>query len=191
MKIFLLLLLFLLLLAVAVFIIAEIKAHKGNAKGEKDYLLILGCRVRGYEAEKTLYMRCEKAAEYLNEHKNTVAVACGGIVHDDQYISEAQAISDILVSKGVERERIILEDKSRTTVENFVNARKIIEESGAFGKENIALLSSDFHLLRANMIAKKAGFTCQTVSAPSPGKELVKNYIREFFCFIVFIIGGK
>lgn len=185
---FILLILF---LAVVVFTVSEIKAHKGNAEGEKDYLLILGCRVREYEAEKTLYMRCEKAAKYLNKHKNTVAIACGGIVHDDQYVSEAQVIRDILVSKGVEKERIILEDKSTTTVQNFLNAKKIIDGTGSFNTERIAFLSSDFHLLRAAFIAKKTAFSCQTVSAPSPKNELVKNYIREFFAFIVFIIGGK
>lgn len=191
MKFILYFILLLLFLAVAVFVITEIKAHKGNAKGDKDYLLILGCRVRNYEAEKTLYMRCEKAAEYLREHKNTVAIACGGIVHSDQYVSEAQAIMDILIGKGVEKERIILEDKSRTTVENFVNARKIIDGAGVSHGNKTAFLSSDFHLLRASVIAKKAGFSCETVSAPSPKNELIKNYIREFFCFIVLIIGGK
>ncbi|MBQ7117317.1 MAG: YdcF family protein [Clostridia bacterium] len=177
----------LLLLSVLAFIIAEVKAHKGNAAGEKDYLLILGCRVKGSEAEETLRMRCEKAAEYLKEHTGTVAIGCGGIVHADQSISEAQAIEEILISKGIEKERIIREDKSTTTVENFKNAKKIIGNS----KASLALLSSDFHLMRARLIAKKAGLICETVSAPSPENELIKNYIREFFALIIFIVGGK
>ncbi len=187
MEYFLYAVLCLLLLSVIIFIAAEVKAHKGNAKGEKDYLLILGCRVRGDEAEETLRMRCEKAADYLKEHPETVAVACGGIVHDDQSISEAQAIEENLISKGIERDRIIREDKSTTTVENFRNAKIII---GA-DTHQLALLSSDFHLMRARLIAKKAGLDCETVSAHSPKKEKVKNYIREFFAFIIFIIGGK
>lgn len=175
------------LLSVLAFVIAEVKAHKGNSDGEKDYLLILGCRVKGYEAEETLRMRCEKAAEYLREHPDTVAIACGGIVHDDQYISEAQAMEDLLVSKGIEKERLIREDKSTTTVENFKNAKKIIGNE----KASLALLSSDFHLMRARLIAKKTGLICETVSAPSPKNELIKNYIREFFALIIFIVGGK
>lgn len=174
--------------AVFAFIMAEVKAHKGNAVGEKDFLLILGCRVRGDEAEETLRMRAVKAAEYLREHPCTVAIACGGIVHDDQNISEAQAIEEILISEGTEKGRIIREDKSTTTVENFKNAKKII---GDAADRKIALLSSDFHLMRAKLIAKKAGLDCQTVSAPSPKNEKAKNYIREFFAFIIFIIGGK
>ena len=51
-------------LAVA-FTVCEIKASKGNTKVPPDVLLILGCRVRGNEAEETLMMRIEKAAEYL------------------------------------------------------------------------------------------------------------------------------
>ncbi|MBQ9913765.1 MAG: YdcF family protein [Clostridia bacterium] len=178
---------YILYFAIGAFIIAEARAHKGNARGKKDYLLILGCRVRHSEAEKTLRMRAEKAAEYLRENPDTVAIACGGIVHDDQLISEAQAIEEILVSRGIDKSRIIREDKSTTTVENFRNAKAIIGD----GSHSLALLSSDFHLLRARLIAKKAGLVCETVSAPSPKNEKLKNYVREFFAFIVFIIGGK
>ncbi len=187
MEYFLYALVLVLLLSVFAFIIAELKAHKGNAEGKKDFLLILGCRVRGNEAEETLRMRAQKAAEYLKEHPETAAVACGGIVHDDQNISEAQAIEEILISEGIEKERIIREDKSTTTVENFRNAKKIIGDESC----SLALLSSDFHIMRANLIAKKAGLHCQTVAAPSPKKEKAKNYIREFFALIIFIVGGK
>ncbi len=191
METFLTVLAYILYLGIGLFIIAEVRAHRGNAKGKKDFLLILGCRVRGNEAEETLRMRAEKAADYLKEYPETVAIACGGIVHEDQNISEAQAIEEILVSEGIEKERIIREDKSTTTVENFKNAKKIIEESGDLNSFRLALLSSDFHLMRAKMIAKKAGLDCQTVSAPSPKKEKLKNYTREFFSLIGFITGGK
>lgn len=177
--------------AVLFFVFSEIRAHKGNARGKKDFLLVLGCRVRGNEAEEALRMRCIRAAEYLRENPDTVAIVCGGIVHADQYISEAQAMEEILLSEGIEKERIIKEDKSTTTVENFRNAKGFIEEGGDINSFSLALLSSDFHLMRARLIAKKAGLDCQTVSAPSPEREKAKNYIREFFAMIIFVIGGR
>lgn len=161
----------------AVFAACEAKASKGNLSGEPDVLLILGCRVRGEEAEETLAMRIEKAAEFLRENKNTLAVACGGIVHKDQFKSEAEVIYEGLIKRGIEKERIILEDKSKTTAQNFINAQKLID----LENRRVAFLSSEFHLMRADMIAKRCGVSCSTVAAPSPKKLLIKNYVREFW----------
>ena len=173
-------------LAVA-FTVCEIKASKGNTKVPPDVLLILGCRVRGNEAEETLMMRIEKAAEYLKENKQTVAVACGGIVHKDQLKSEAEVIREELIRRGVEAERIILEDKSKTTAQNFINAGKLLSLEG----KRVAFLSSEFHLMRASMIAKKCSFECTTVAAPSPKKLRFKNYLREFWAVPLIINDTK
>lgn len=168
------------------FAAAELKASKGNTAVSPDVLLILGCRVKGDTPEETLQMRIDAAAEYLNKNKNVIAIACGGIVHDDQTKSEAQAISEGLKAKGVEKERIILEDKSTTTKENFINAMEIIEKMED-KKLRVAMLSSEFHLLRASLLAKKCGLEVTTVAAPSPEKSRIKNYAREFICFAEFL----
>ncbi|MBQ7295330.1 MAG: YdcF family protein [Clostridia bacterium] len=166
---------------VAAFAEAEFKASFGNTFTAPDVLLILGCRVKGDTPEETLQMRINKAAEYLKDNKNVVAIACGGIVHDDQTKSEAQAIFEGLTQRGVEAERIILEDKSTTTKENFINAKKIIDSMG--DNLSVAMLSSEFHLLRAELLAKKCGLNVTTVAAPSPKDLRAKNYVRELFCF--------
>ncbi len=166
---------------VAAFAEAEFKASWGNTFTAPDILLILGCRVKGNNPEETLQMRINKAAEYLKDNKNVIAIACGGIVHEDQSKSEAQAIYEGLTEKGVEGERIILEDKSTTTKENFINAKKIIDSMGE--NLSVAMLSSEFHLLRASLLAKKCGLEVTTVAAPSPKDLRMKNYVREFFCF--------
>ena len=168
------------------FVAAEMKASKGNAKETPDVLLILGTRVRGEYPEETLQMRIDAAAEYLKSNPAVIAIACGGIVHEDQYKSEAQAIYESLVEQSVEAERIILEDKSTTTQENFRNAMEIMR--GMSDKElKVAILSSEHHLLRASLLAKKNGLEVKTVPAPSPKKLLLKNYAREFICFAEFL----
>lgn len=62
-------------LPVTAFAVTEAVASKGNAKGEADYLLILGHALENDTASEVLINRCDKAAEYLKEHKNTVAIA--------------------------------------------------------------------------------------------------------------------
>ena len=174
------------LLGVAGFSAIEYKASKGNAKDTPDVLLILGTRVRGTEPEETLQMRIDAAAEYLKKNPEVIAIACGGIVHDDQYKSEAQAISESLVAQGIKQERIILEDKSTTTQENFRNAIEIMNNMSD-EKLRVSILSSEHHLLRASLLAKKCGLEVTTIPAPSPKNLLLKNYAREFICFAEFL----
>ena len=61
---------------------------------------------------------------------------------------------------GINEDRFILEDKSTTTFENFENAFEIIKShSGKNPNEfKVAFLSSDYHLHRAGIIAKRCGF---------------------------------
>lgn len=176
---------------VGAFCAAESVASRGNCKSIPNVLLILGCRVKGEEAEDILKSRISASAKYLNENKTVLAICCGGIVHDDQYKSEAQAIKEGLMKSGVEEERIILEDKSTTTLENFINAKEILEKLGK-SEDSIAFLSSEFHLLRAGYIAKKAGVKAKTIAATSPKNKVLGAYVREFFVFpAAFWQGGK
>lgn len=161
----------------------EVKHCKGSKDENADILLILGCRVKGDTAEDTLKMRIERAREYLEKHPDTIAIACGGIVHDDQTKSEAEVIKDSLVSCGIQESRIILEDKSLTTKQNFINAKAIIENMKDEKTFTIAFLSSDFHLFRAKVLSKMCGLSCRTVAADSPKNLKAKNYIREFVVF--------
>ena len=167
------------------FAAAEFKSSKGSCTETPDVLLILGCRVRGDEPEEMLRMRAARAASFLQAHPATVAVCCGGIVHDDQTKSEAQAIREILLQNGIPDSRILLEDRSQTTYENFVNAAQLLKQHG-IETDNIAFLSSEFHLLRASLIGRLAGIKAQTVAAPSPKEERAKNYLREALVFPLF-----
>ncbi|MBQ8028573.1 MAG: YdcF family protein [Clostridia bacterium] len=168
--------------AASAFAAMEYKASKGNCLVQPDFVLILGCRVRGEEPEEILKTRIEAAASYMKSNIDCKAICCGGIVHKDQTKSEAQAIKEGLLAAGINEERIILEDKSTTTEENFINAKRIIEESG-IKEPSLAILSSEFHLLRAEYIGRKKGIKATTIAAKTPKTKRLQAYIREFFCF--------
>lgn len=168
------------LLPVAVFAVTEAVASKGNSKGEKDYLLILGHALENDAASPVLEERCKKAAVYLKENESTLAIACGGITGKTQTKSEAEVIKELLIAEGISEERIILEDKSKTTAENFYNAKKLMDETG---EVRVALLSSDYHLLRARTLAKICGIDADTVAAPTPKNVRSRCFLKEFFAF--------
>lgn len=154
-----------------------------NFKDDCDYLLILGGNVIGEDTPSPqLLERMKAALRYLNEHKSVIAVPCGGCFREGQKKSEAAIIADYLIENGISADRIILEDKSTTTYENFEFALPIIKEHS--GREicqiPIAFLSSDYHMHRAGVIAKQSGIKdVRRVSCPTPGSEF-KRFGREY-----------
>ncbi len=170
-------------LAENIFLAKIISESKKDHKEELDYLFVLGGHIIGEETpSEHLMKRIEKAALYLNENKNTVAVTCGGCFREGQKKSEALIIKEHLVSMGVEENRILLEDKSTTTNENFKFGRKIVEAHS--GKEfyelSTGFLSSDYHLFRAGIIAKINGLPAlKKIGAKSTVKDFIRGATRE------------
>ncbi len=148
-----------------------------------DYLLILGSGVIGAETpSEQMVSRMKTAAQYLKENTSCVVVPCGGCFRPEQKKSEAQIIAEYLVESGVDSQRIILEDKSETTFENFEFARKLIEEHSGkdINNSNVAFLSSSYHIFRSKNIAKFCGIkNIGKVSAPT-GRDMPKRLLREY-----------
>lgn len=166
---------------------AEYVKMSRNAYGEKvenpDYLMILGCTVDGDEPCEMLKLRINAAIDFLKANPNTIAVPCGGIVHDGQTVSEADTIAKYLISAGIDESRIIVENQSQTTYENFINAKKIISERCDIDSADIAFLSSNFHILRSSYIAKQTNIKAKGVPAPSPKGLYPAALLREYLVF--------
>lgn len=149
-----------------------------------DYLMILGNQVVGKDTPSSLMIeRIDRAVEYLSENKECVAVVCGGITTDEQIISEAELMKKLLIEKGIGADRIILEDKSTTTFENFEYARKVIENHSGKSIEKVlvAFLSSDYHIHRASVIAEHYGYNNIGKVSCTTQNGFVKTVLREYF----------
>ena len=82
---------------------------------------------------------------------------------------------DILIQEGVAEEKLLLEDRARTTKENFENAAQLIDPT-----KPTAVISSDYHMDRAVKTAKSAGFShILRVPAPSPAISFGANVMWE------------
>jgi uncharacterized SAM-binding protein YcdF (DUF218 family) len=170
------------LLSIVIYLPFVISDALKKNRDKCEYLLILGGNIIGADTPSPqLKERMKAAAVYLNENPETVAVPCGGCFRDGQKKSEAAIIADYLVGQGIDADRIVLEDKSTTTYENFEFGTRIIENHAGKTLDDIsiAFLSSDYHLHRAAIIAKRCGVkNCGRVSSPTPGKALPR-YARE------------
>ncbi len=162
------------------FVIGE---SKKNHNDKCEYLMILGGNVIGEDTPSAqLLERMKAAVKYLSDNSETIAVACGGCFRENQKKSEARIIADYLIDQGISPERIILEDRSTTTFENFEFAKRLVENHAVRDIDDIsvAFLSSNYHVYRASKIAKLCGIErCGKVSCPTPGKALPR-FAREY-----------
>ncbi len=82
----------------------------------------------------------------------------GGTGYGEE-ISEAQCMYDYLTEYGVEADRLILEDRASNTAENFAFSWELLTEAGVDPAEGrVAVVTNDFHIARAELIAAREGY---------------------------------
>ncbi len=83
--------------------------------------------------------------------KNVPVIVTGGKLFDAME-PEALTMSNLLLELGVSKNMIIIEDKSRNTIENALNINDIIKNKNF---KKIALITSAYHMKRSVYIFKK------------------------------------
>lgn len=145
---------------------------------ENATLIVLGCKVYGEHASRSLRERLDAALIYLKENPNSQCIVSGGMGEGEK-ISEAECMYRYLIKKGMDPSRIIKEDQSTSTRENLRFSKKIMEERG-MGK-NIAIATSEYHQYRASQIAKSLGFSVGAVSGHTVWWLFPTFYVRELY----------
>lgn len=144
-----------------------------------DYLIIPGCRLEGSEPGICLEERVKAAAKYLREHPWCMAVASGGQGADEE-ISEAEAISRALQKRGIPARRILKEERSTSTYENFLFTKQLLDERKGDLPYYIAFVTNDFHVYRCRNTASYVGFVNPVaVSVKSSARTFYPNFPRE------------
>ena len=148
-----------------------------------DYVIVLGAQVHADKPSVVLKYRLDEAILYLNENPETVCIVAGGQGKNEPY-SEAYGMAQYLMQNGIDKDRILLEDQSKTTEENLRYSRKFLPEDAEVG-----IITNDFHMFRALQIAKKQGLSdvCG-IAADSTKFYLPNNMLREYFAEIKFLI---
>lgn len=143
------------------------------------YMIVLGTTVDGTDPSPMLNDRIEAAARYMEKNPQVIAVVTGGKA-DEHNISEAQCMFNGLTALGIDADRILMEDQATSTAENFKFSVALLEEKLGRCPQNIGVLSSEFHLLRASMIAKSYDLKPSTVAAnTSDMNTFIRYFLRE------------
>lgn len=144
------------------------------------YVLVLGARILDEDTPcKVLENRLICAIKYLNKFKDSKVIVSGGTGIDEP-ISEGFVMKRYLMKYGISEDRILIEGLSTNTFENLRNTREILD-----GVNEILIITSDFHLFRSMILAKRIGFLkVYLIGSKVNVGSRQKNIVREIFAII-------
>lgn len=155
-----------------------IYGSRDTADYTENTVIVLGCGIRGERVSVGLAKRLNKAAEYHKNNPDAVIIVSGGQGPQED-ITEALAMKRYLVDKGIDESKIIMEEKSTSTITNFRYSREIMEREG-LSLSSVVFVTNAYHVYRAASYAKDEGF----LEANHLGTDIIwytipMNYMRE------------
>lgn len=145
-----------------------------------DYLMVLGAGLRGSSISTSLLYRLETTLDFHEIYPDVKIIVSGG-KGEGENITEASAMRNFLVDNGVDKNLIIMEDKSTDTYENFLYTKNLLEEETGKEDVTITIISNNFHMYRAKFLASEVGFNTLGYPAPSHKASTLVFHVREFF----------
>lgn len=159
---------------------AIFRASLGSADREADFVVVLGAKVNRDGPSVSLWDRICAAYEYLETHPDTVAILSGG-QGTDEPITEAECMYRELVALGIDPRQLRREEAATSTWENIQFSLDLIEAETGVRPDSLGIVSSEYHLLRASMLAKKCGIT-DFIGIPAKTSRLsqaINHFLRE------------
>lgn len=100
----------------------------------------------------------------------------------DEPVAEARAMAEYLTDDGFPADRIVLEDRSRTTEQNLSYSAGLLAARGVQGP--IAAVTNNFHAFRAALLMRRLGIAGYSVGAPTARYYWPTAVIREFIAVL-------
>jgi uncharacterized SAM-binding protein YcdF (DUF218 family) len=151
-----------------------------------DFIVVLGSGLRGSRVPPLLASRLDRAqtayeAE-VRKGRSPMLITSGGKGSDEQ-IAEAAAMAGYLTERGVPADRVLQEDRSTTTFENFTFSREIMADR--LPKYRSLIVTNNFHVLRAALMARKAKVNGHVIGSPTAAYYWPSATLREFIAILV------
>ncbi|MDD6798770.1 MAG: YdcF family protein [Clostridia bacterium] len=143
-----------------------------------DYMIVLGAHVKGDVVSKALAQRLDAAYEYAADSANAdCKIIVAGGQGKGENVTEAFAMKQYLVEKGIDEDRILMEDKSTDTDENIKFSTKLYISDKS---KKVVIASNNFHIFRAVKLAKANGLeNVYGIAAPCSEGLLLNYMVRE------------
>ncbi len=154
-----------------------------TAYRDAHYIVVLGSGLKdGGRVPPLLASRLDRGWEVYRRvaarGRVEPALIVSGGKGSDERIAEAEAMARYLTDRGFPADRLIREDRSRTTEENLVFSKAIMEH--ALPGYRCIVVTSNYHVFRAAILARRTGVNGQVTGARTAGYYWPSAMLREF-----------
>jgi len=177
-------------IVIAIIIEGDVIWFGSKAKSKKsDCIIVLGCQVKGTNPSPFLQERLNVGIRLYKEGYSKYIIVSGGKGPGED-ITEAEAMKKYLLDNGIDESNIIMEDKSKNTMENLTFSKKVMEEKGF---KTAVVVSNKYHLKRVSLMCNRLEMnTSYSGVFVSQYKSFeYKGYIREVPGVLKFMILKK
>ncbi|MFF9068382.1 YdcF family protein [Streptomyces sp. NPDC014891] len=153
---------------------------------DADYVVVLGSGLTGGSRVPPLLasrldrgreVHARLAAHGRRDGAAPVLIVSGGQGPDEE-VPESHAMADYLLERGFPADALVREDRSRTTEENMLFSRELMERDRP--GSSCVIVTNNYHAFRAAILARRTGVDGQVVGAPTAGYFLPSATMREF-----------
>ncbi|MET7757118.1 YdcF family protein [Streptomyces sp. NPDC005389] len=152
---------------------------------DADYVVVLGSGlIGGRRVPPLLASRLDRGREvhetlaaYERRDGAPVLVVSGGQGPDEE-VPESHAMADYLVERGFPQGALVREDRSRTTEENMIFSKELMERDRP--GSSCVIVTNNYHAFRAAILARRAGVDGQVVGSPTAAYFWPSAIMREF-----------
>jgi len=170
------------------YVVATILCNFSRPKLNQHYIIVPGSGLIDGKVPPLLAGRMDKAILfYHKQRKETEApkLVLSGGQGSDEPRPEALAMMEYALSKDVEACDILLEDKSKTTLQNMMFSKEIMDTHSKGKQYNCIYATSNYHLLRTGIYAKMVGLKIEGIGSKTALYYLPNALIREYIAYIV------
>ena len=148
-------------------------------------IIVLGSGTVDDKPTPTLAKRLDAAVPLISAQPQALVITSGGVGFG-RHRSEADIMATYLhEAHGIDFAGIVQEGKSTSTEENLSYSQEILSSHGIAKNAPIAIVTSDFHTIRAYAIARHQGYEQPiTVASPTPLSIRYNAWFREYFAFV-------
>ncbi len=161
-----------------------------TADYDEDAVIVLGCGVVGDRPSALLALRLDAALEYAGKNPKAVIAVSGGRGFQED-VSEAEVMTEYLVERGVDADKIIQENRSASTSENYRFSKELLDAYFGGGEYRVVTVTNDFHIFRAKGIARHNGLETTTYYAPTMWYMYPSVCMRECLAALYFAVFGS